>query len=159
MIAIIAAVGKQRVIGINNRLPWSLPVDMKHFQAMTLGHTVVMGRKTMESIGKPLPNRINLVLSRNLSQPPEGFKLIQSVDQVLNLADNDTVFIIGGESIYRLFLPFAKVIYLTFIDAFFHGDSFFPELPSEEWQIVSEQPGEVDEENSYPFVFRVYHHI
>lgn len=159
MIAMVAAIDRQRVIGNQNRLPWRLPADLKHFQELTQGHTVVMGHKTMESIGRPLPGRINLVLTRSKSQPPEGFNFIHTVEQVFDIAQNRTVFIIGGESVYRLFLPYAEFIYLTIIDHYFHGDAFFPELDPREWFVVSEQSGTADQDNPYPFVVRLYRHM
>jgi dihydrofolate reductase len=156
MIAMIAAMDKHGVIGFHNRLPWRLPEDLAHFRELTMGQTVVMGRKTMESLDKPLSGRRNLVLTRSLDQTPTGFSMIRSIDQVRHIAEDQTVFVIGGESIYLLFLPYADVIYLTVIDAIFRGDAFFPKIDTKEWQIISETEGKTDQENPYRYIFRVY---
>ncbi len=128
MICIIAAYDKNRVIGRDGALPWSLKKDMERFKNITFGHTVVMGRKTYDSIGHPLKNRRNIVFSRNGLFSAEGCEKCDNVDDILNLAKNETVFIIGGESIYRLFIEYADILYITEIDALFSGDRFFPEF-------------------------------
>ena len=126
MICIIAAYDKNRVIGRDGALPWSLKKDMERFKNITFGHTVVMGRKTYDSIGHPLKNRRNIVFSRDGLFSAEGCESCGSVDDILTLAENEPVFIVGGESIYRLFIDYADILYITEIDAIFTGDRFFP---------------------------------
>ena len=128
IISLVAAMGKNRVIGKDNSLPWKLPEDMKRFKELTSGKTVVMGRTTFESIGKPLPNRINIIITRDKNYKAEGCIVVNSVDEALKYAkDADEVMIIGGAQIYQQFLPIANKMYLTLIDEDFEGDAYFPE--------------------------------
>lgn len=159
MIAIIAAMDRHRVIGKENSLPWRLPADLSHFRELTWGHTVIMGRKTMESLGRPLPGRKNLVLTHNPQQHRVGFTMISSIKPVLKLAEVETVFVIGGESVYHLFLPYAQRIYLTVIDESFQGDAYFPQIDPGDWQMVSERVGIKNNDNPYPYVFRLYQRL
>jgi dihydrofolate reductase len=140
-LALIAALAENGCIGINNRLPWHLPEDLKYFRRLTTGGIVVMGRKTYESIGKPLPNRTNIVISRNPDFTAEGIKVVASLDQALELADsmaeingNDEVFVIGGAQIYALTLPRAGRLYLTEVAKTVHGDAFFPSIDRSQWR-------------------------
>lgn len=128
MINLIAAVGRNYELGLSNRLIWNIPEDLKYFKEMTTGKTVVMGRKTFESIGKALPNRNNIVLTRK-DIKIDGVNIVNNYEEVLNT--NEETFIIGGESIYKLFLPFADNIYLTEIDQSSEADSYFPSFDKE----------------------------
>ncbi|MBQ6546537.1 MAG: dihydrofolate reductase [Bacilli bacterium] len=128
MINIIAAVGKNLELGLNNKLIWNIPEDLKYFKDVTTGKTVVMGRKTYESIGRPLPNRNNIVLTRK-DIAIEGVNIVKNYEEILNLEDE--TFIIGGESIYELFLPYADNLYLTEIDDSHEADSYFPYFDKE----------------------------
>ena len=126
IISLIAAIGKNRVIGKSNALPWKLPADMKHFQAMTKGKPVIMGRKTFESIGRPLPDRINIIITRDENYKAEGCIVAHSMEEALKAAENHKeAMIIGGSQIYKEFLPKANKMYLTSIDADFEGDAYF----------------------------------
>ncbi|MEI7024279.1 dihydrofolate reductase [Paenibacillus sp. y28] len=160
-LSLIWAMGSNRVIGINNAMPWRLPSDMQHFIRTTRGHTVLMGRKTFESIGsKPLPKRHNVVLTRDESfQAPEGVTVLHSLDEGLALAANEDVICMGGADIYTKLLPQADRLYMTVIHHDFEGDAFFPEIDMAEWRLVSEAEGVVDEENVYPHTFYVYDRI
>lgn len=156
MIALIAALGNRRVIGIDNHLPWRIPADLRRFQELTTGHTVVMGRKTMESIGRPLPGRENIVLSQSLKTALSGYTLMRDVDEVLTIAKTRLVWIIGGESVYRAFLPHADRLYLTQIMADFDGDAYFPDYTADDWRPVSQIPGTTDPDNPYSHEFLIY---
>ena len=136
IISIIAAVSDNNVIGKNNKLPWHLPEDLKRFKEVTSGHTVIMGRKTYESIGRPLPNRVNIVITRNKDFKPKGVKVVHSIEEALSLASEageTETFIIGGAEIYKQALPLANKIYLTRINKNYKGDAYFPEL-GKEWK-------------------------
>lgn len=153
-IAMIAAMAADRVIGKDNKMPWHMPADLQHFKAVTLGKPVVMGRKTFESIGKPLPGRRNLVLSRTKPQDIAGVEWINSVDEALALlAGAPEIMIIGGAELYRQCLPIADRLYLTLIDAQLDGDTHFPDYSANEWQTVSEQRSAADERNPYAYRF------
>lgn len=133
-ISIIVAVAKNNVIGKDNKLPWHLPEDLKHFKELTSGHTVIMGRKTFESIGRPLPNRKNIVISRNENFKANDMEVVHSIEQALDLTKNeDEVFIIGGAEIYKQALLLVNKIYLTRINKDYEGDAYFPEL-GPEWK-------------------------
>ena len=124
---LIAAVAKNGVIGNQGALPWDIPADMKHFRDTTRGHTVVMGRKTFESLGKPLPNRRNIILSRSLREPLSGACVYSEwIDAAKTISNDETVYVIGGSEIYSHFLPFANSVILTEISAEFAGDAKFP---------------------------------
>lgn len=153
-IAIIAALANQRVIGYQNRLPWHLPADLKHFKALTLGKPVVMGRKTFESIGKPLPGRTNIVVSRNPDYKLEGCLTADSFMQALTLAEAvEEVMVIGGTEMFRQALPMAQTLYLTFIHADIEGDVFFPEWNAAEWYETERQDFAADAKNPYNYSF------
>jgi dihydrofolate reductase len=141
-LSILAAVASNRTIGLNNTLPWHLPTDLKHLKALTLNQIVVMGRRTYESIGKPLPGRTNVVLShqQNLSLPG-GVSIAASIEEVLNCYANrgKKIFIIGGAALYQQALPYCQRLYLTEIQQDFVGDTFFPEFNRDEWQEISRE--------------------
>ena len=158
IISFVAAMGKNRVIGKDSDLPWgrSLPSDLKHFHDMTLGKPVIMGRKTHESIGKPLPDRTNIIITRDQSYKAEGCIVVHTIDEALKAAGNaEEVMVIGGSQIYKEFLPRANRMYLTFIDEEFQGDTYFPEYNIEEWKEISYKEHERDAENKYDFRFVV----
>lgn len=158
MIHIIAAVGNQGEIGYKNQLLCHLPADLKHFKELTTGHTILMGRKTWDSLPKkPLPNRRNIVISRNKNFRAEGAESFSSPDEALkNIGAGEEVFIIGGEQIYQLFLDKAAILHLTRILADFEADAFFPEINQEEWELCEEVPVEKDEKNPYNFIFQTF---
>lgn len=154
IVTLIAAVSSNNVIGKNNQLIWHLPADLKHFRQLTTGHTVFMGRKTYGSIGKPLPNRRNVVISRTFTNI-EGCEVVASLEDGLKLcAEQEEVFVIGGAEIYRQALPIANRIELTQIHRDFEGDTFFPETDPQEWQETNRQDFPRDEKNllSYSFI-------
>ena len=161
-ISMIVAMGRDNVIGKQNKMPWDLPADLKYFKDVTLGHPVVCGRKTLESMGGPLKGRRNIILSRNKDYKPDcDCEVVHSVDEVLQLssASNEEVFIIGGAEIYKMFLPYANKLYITTIDQDFEGDTFFPEISEDEWSQVSVKEGQRDEKNPYHYQFRVFQRI
>jgi len=142
-IVIIAAVAKNRVIGRDNQLLWSVPEDMAHFKALTLGHAVLMGRKTWESLParfRPLPGRRNIVVSRQPAYPAPGAELAPSLQAALALAGGQTVFIIGGADLYRQALPLADRLELTELDLAPAGDAWFPEFSPADWQETASRP-------------------
>lgn len=149
--SIIAAIAANNVIGNKNKLPWHIPQELEHFYKTVYGKPVVMGRKTFESIGKPIVNSENYVLSHNPTLQLKGYKIVHSIDSILKLyPQNIEVMIIGGASIYRQFLPFVNKMYLTIIDHKFDGDSYFPQWNFEQWKIVNEV---ILQTNSYPCRF------
>lgn len=158
-ISMIFAMDRNRLIGDHNKLPWYLPDDMAYFKKTTWGHSVLMGRKTFESFGKPLPGRKNIILTHNKSYNAVGCEVIHSVDEVEQHMANDEFFIIGGSEIYKLFLTKADRLYITHIEEEFEGDAYFPEFNQEEWVEVSSVEGFVDEKNRYPHVFKVYERV
>lgn len=155
MISLIVAMSKNRAIGFENKMPWHLPADLAYFKKVTTGHAIVMGRKTFQSIGRPLPNRTNLILTRDHSFRAEGCQLIHDIEEVLEKAKKEDLFVIGGAEIYQQFLPYAEKIYSTQILEDFHGDTFFPQL-TEEWQLVSTEKHGQDEKNRYKYEFQIY---
>ena len=154
MLSLVVAASRNNVIGKDNALPWSLPADLKHFREITTGHAVVMGRKTFESIGRPLPNRRNIVITRQADYAPEGVEIVRSFTAALHAVPSDEeVFVIGGGEIFKIALPLADRVYLTRVEADVAGDVFFPELDPKEWREASHTEGVVDEKNPYPHTF------
>ena len=154
VISIIAAIGNNWVVGINNKLPWDLPADMEHFRQKTRGKPVIMGQKTFESIGKPLPDRTNIVLTLDKNFHPQGCIVAHSIAQALGAAkDFEEVMICGGVSIYKQFLPLADRMYLTRIEGDFEGDAFFPAFNWEDWKEVERVEHEADDDNPYKYSF------
>ncbi len=153
---ILVACDENRVIGKNNALIWHLPADLKRFKELTTGNVIIMGRKTYDSIGKPLPNRINLVITRQKDFVAEGVIVVHSLDEALlkakSLSRGD-IFIIGGAEIYQLALEKADQILLTRLHDIFDGDAYFPEISEKEWQVVEQIKGETDEKNPYQYSF------
>ena len=140
-ITLVAAIASNNVIGKENSLPWSIPEDLKRFKQMTSGHTILMGRKTFDSIGRPLPNRQNIVMTKDENFEREGIKVINGLDEALELIkkSNEDVFVIGGSKIYELFEPVANSLAITRILKDFEGDAFFPDINWDLWQIEKEE--------------------
>ncbi len=162
IISLIAAIGKNRAIGKANQLLWHLPNDFKHFKETTMGKPVIMGQRTFESIGRPLPGRQNIVLSQDASFHPEGCSVVKDIDSALSLARDsgqEEIFIIGGGMVYASFLPLAHRMYLTLVDASPEGDTYFPEWNPAEWKIVSSEEHPADEQNSFRHTFVTYERI
>lgn len=156
VLSAIVAMSENRVIGKDNKLPWHLPADLKHFKEITTGHFIIMGRKTFESIGKSLPNRTNIVLSRDAGFNAVGCQTLGSIDEAITQAKNaqqDEIFIIGGAEIYRQLLPKVRRLYLTIVHNHFEGDAWFPELNPTEWREVSRERHEADEKNACAYSF------
>ncbi|MCP3793792.1 dihydrofolate reductase [Paenibacillus sp. CH40] len=156
-ISMIWAMAQNGVIGRDNKLPWRLPRDMVFFKEQTINKTVLMGRKTWESFGgKSLPNRRNVVLTRDQCYQVEGAEVIHSLEEGLQLAKQEELMVIGGAEIYALFWPHADRLIVTRIEETFEGDTTFPELDWNGWNIVSETPGIKDDRNPYEYRFVVY---
>ena len=154
MISLIVAASTNNVIGANGDLPWRLSDDLKRFKATTMGKPIIMGRLTWESIGRPLPGRQNIVITRQPGYSAEGCDVVASVDEALEAAGAvPEVMVIGGGDIYRQLLPRASRIYLTRVDAEIDGDTFFPELDESNWEIVASEAHEADEKNAHAFTF------
>ena len=153
-ISLIVAVAENNVIGKNNQLAWHLPADLKLFKNLTTGHHIIMGRKTYESIGKPLPNRISVIITRQENYKAEGCLVIKSLQDAIEISKNDEeVFIIGGAEIFREAIPIADKIYLTRIHHSFEGDTFFQELDQNAWEETKRIDFNPDEKNKYPYSF------
>ncbi|MFA5936412.1 MAG: dihydrofolate reductase [Candidatus Paceibacterota bacterium] len=159
MISIISAIGKNNEIGKKNELLWSLPADMKHFKEITLGHPVIMGQKTFESIGKPLPNRKNIVITLDKNYLSHGVDVVYSLEELLEKTSNskDENFIIGGGQIYKLFIEKADKLYITHVDVEFpDADTYFPEIDLKKWQKVKSKKYPKDNLNKYDLEFAEY---
>lgn len=157
-ISMIAAMGKNRVIGLDNKMPWHLPADLQWFKKVTLGSPIIMGRKTYDSIGRPLPGRLNIILSRNKNLKIEGCSVVNSLDAAIQLAkesDNtkDEIFITGGSHLYNKFVSKADRLYLTLIDEEFEGDTYFPDYTEFNWENVSEIFNSSDDKNPHSYTF------
>ncbi len=160
IVSIVVASAENNVIGNNNALIWHISADLKHFKQLTTGHTVIMGRKTYESIGKALPNRRNIVISRNPDFRPEGCVVVSSVDEALRLAVNEEeVFIIGGGSIYREMWDRAERLYITLVHAVTEGDTSIPEIDPTRWKMVARQDFKAGEKDDYDYSFIDYQRI
>jgi dihydrofolate reductase len=156
MLSIIVAIAKNNAIGKDNQLLWHISEDLKYFRQVTSGHTVIMGRKTFESIGKPLPNRKNIVVSRTLA-PQEGVTVVASIAGALQLTANETeVFVIGGGAIYRATFPLAQKLYITQVHEDYEGDTFFPTINATEWQEISRTDFPNGAQFPHAFSFLVY---
>ena len=155
----MVAFDENRVIGKNNALIWHLPADLKRFKALTTGHVIIMGRKTYESIGRPLPNRTTVVISRQQDLKIEGVILAHSVEEAILKAKSisrDDIFIVGGAEIYQLSLPLADQILVTQLHDIFEGDAFFPEISPAIWEVAEQERGVTDEQNAYQFSYITY---
>lgn len=167
--SIVVAYGRDRVIGFNNTLPWAgeMPADMQRFRSLTLGlgksatsgvlNAVIMGRSTYESIGKALPGRQNIVLTRQIGAAINGCDTAHSLDEAYTLAEAaQEVFVIGGGNVFAEALPHVDRLYVTEIDASFEGDAFFPEINPDEWQVTQREVHQSDANNNYPYEFLTY---
>ncbi|BBN59115.1 type 3 dihydrofolate reductase [Hydrogenovibrio marinus] len=156
-LSMIAAMDLNRTIGIDNQMPWHLPDDLKFFKAKTLGKTVVMGRKTFESLGsRPLPKRRNLVITRNADYQAEGAEVFTSIEQALQSCQGEAeIIIMGGGELYRQMLPYANKLYVTRVQTTVPGDTVFPEWKDDEWQVVEKEWHDKDEKHEYAFDFVV----
>ena len=156
-ISLIVAMAENRVIGKDNQLPWHLSADLKRFKKITMGHPIVMGRKTYESIGKPLPGRKNIVLSRNPNLADERVEWASSKETALAAAaESDETFVIGGSAIYDLFFSDVSQLYITEIHKKFEGDAFFPEISMNEWEEVARETVTDDEQVDFDYSFVKY---
>ncbi|EAY4638048.1 type 3 dihydrofolate reductase [Salmonella enterica] len=154
LISLIVATAQNRVIGKGNAMPWHLPADLRHFKNITLGKPVVMGRRTFESIGRPLPGRRNLVISRNPEWQADGVEVAASLDDALALVSGvDEVMILGGGQLYAEALPRADRLYLTLIDLTVEGDTYFPDYQRYSWQELERSTHQPDEKNPHAYTF------
>ena len=157
LVSIIAAMDRNRLIGNKNQLPWHLPADLAHFKKVTMGKPVIMGRKTFESIGRPLPGRTNIVLTRSADFHAENVLVAQSLQQALEYAaGNDEVMIIGGSSIYELALPEANRLYMTYVQDTCQGDAWFPDFDLGQWRVIASEEHAADLKNSCDYSFVTY---
>jgi dihydrofolate reductase len=156
-LSLIAAVSDGGVIGRDGGLPWHLPADLKHFKALTTGHSLLMGRKTYESVGKPLPRRRNIVLTRSRGWQAEGVEVAADLDEALALVAGEAeVFVAGGSELYAQALPRADRLYLTRVHGEVEGDVFFPEVPWQEWALVTEEHHPADGRHAQAFTFQTW---
>ncbi|HEX6593506.1 MAG TPA: dihydrofolate reductase [Bacillota bacterium] len=160
MISLLVAMSKNHVIGRNNDMPWYLPNDLKYFKEKTMGHTIIMGRKTFESIGRPLPGRKNVVITRSKTTTfPDEVEVIHDLKTVQTWNEKqpkEEFFIIGGGRIYKQMLPWADRLYITKIDESFEGDTYFPHFSEDEWTLTSSCKGIKDEKNRYDYYYLQY---
>ena len=157
-ISIIVAMSENSVIGLNNQLPWHISEDLKNFKKTTLNHCVIMGRKTYESIGKPLKDRRNIVISRSKSLLIDGVEVVNSLDRAISIVDDlSEIFIIGGEQIYTISLPMATHLYVTKVNGDYKGDAFFPDYIQDEWKEIARE--DLISESSLKFSFLKYERI
>ena len=152
-VSLIVATAPDGAIGKDNRIPWHLPADLARFKRLTMGRPIVMGRKTYETIGRPLPGRRNIVMTRQPDYRAEGCEVVGSLDEALARAGDGEVFVIGGADVYRAALPRASRIHLTRVDGLFEADTFFPDIDEREWREVERVPGTVDDRNRHAHVF------
>jgi dihydrofolate reductase len=158
-LSIIAAMSENGVIGREGRLPWHLAADLKRFKQLTMGHAVIMGRKTWESIGRPLPGRRMVVITRQPNYQPDGVQVVPSLDDALAIAESagdEEAFIIGGAEIYRLALPRAERLHVTLIHATIDGDTAFPPIDWSMWQQTASEPHRADDKNDFPYSFQIF---
>ena len=156
----IVAVSENGVIGRDNDLPWKLSADLRRFKQLTTGHAIIMGRKTFDSIGRPLPNRTSIVMTRNLDYAPPGVTVVHSLDEALAACrDQQEAFVIGGEAVFREALPRTQRLYLTRVDVSVEGDAHFPETDFAEWKLSQQEFHSEDDKNDYDFTFQVYERL
>jgi dihydrofolate reductase len=157
LITLIVAVADNGVIGRENSLPWQLPEDLKRFKRLTMGKPMIMGRKTFESIGKPLPGRLNIVVTRDTNYLREGVKVVHGTDQALEAAaDAPEVMVIGGAELFRHFLPRAGRIHLTRVHGTIDGDVTWPALDRRQWEVIESERHESDDRHAYAMTFEVW---
>jgi len=159
IVSAIVAMSKNRVIGKDNKIPWHLPADLKYFKKTTLNHHIILGRKCYESIGKPLPNRVNIVVTRDTKYKASGCVIVHSIEEALDYArrhDETEVFIAGGGEIYKQTMHLWDKLYLTEVDTQAEGDVFFCEIIEKEWLIYKKYNNLSDDENPFNYEFRIY---
>lgn len=153
IISIVVAISENNAIGKDNKLLWHLPNDLKHFKQITSGNTVIMGRKTFDSVGRPLPNRRNIIITRN-NKAIDGCEVVHSIEEALKLCVNEIeVFIVGGAEIYKQSIDITDFIYLTEVHKTFEADTFFPEIDKKKWTEIERKDYEADEKNKIPYSF------
>jgi len=159
MLSIIVAIAKNNVIGKDNKLIWHLPEDLKRFKELTTGKNIIMGRKTFESLGRVLPNRKHIVLTNNkdFKYDNPNVEIVNSIEDLKKyIEDKEEHFVIGGASIYRMLMPYSNKMYITKIEEEFVGDTFFPEINEEEWEIVGNEKGLTNENNPFSYRYITY---
>lgn len=160
IISFVVAIAENNAIGRNNQLLWHLPADLKFFKNTTSGHTIIMGRKTYESMGRALPNRRNIVISSQPDLKIEGCEVVNSIEKAIEICKGEEeVFIIGGGNIYKQSLPICNRIYLTIVHHSFEADTFFPELNTQDWKEVSREDHHADEKHPYNYSFIVLERV
>ncbi|HDX9660986.1 dihydrofolate reductase [Bacillus wiedmannii] len=159
IISAMVAVGENNVIGKNNDLPWRLPNDWAYLRRVTMGHSIILGRKNYESIGKPLDGRKNIILTTNKDYRAEGCHIAYSIEDALSKCEGEEVFILGGEEIYRQFLSYTQKLYITKIHATFEGDRYFPEIDFSLWKEIYTKKGIQNDKNPYEHYFHVFEKI
>ena len=161
MTTIVVAMGRNREIGKENQLLWHLPKDLKHFKEITSNHPIIMGRKTYESIGKPLPNRTNIVISRKTDWFEEGILIVGSIKEAIKFAKkiDENIFIIGGGNIYEQTIDLADQLEITWVDATLEADTYFPKIDEKNWRKTDEICHEKDEKNQFDFCFQTFERI
>ena len=152
----IAAMTPDGVIGRDNDLPWRIPADLRHFKTMTMGKPMIMGRRNHESIGRALPDRANIILTRDTRYRAPGCIVVHTPEEALAAAEGDEIMVIGGAEIYRLFLPIASTLYLTRVHARIDGDVRFPPIQWSEWRLVAESQHPAEEDSPHPFTFETW---
>lgn len=156
IISLIVAMDENRVIGYNDKLPWNLPSELKYFRETTKGKPVIMGRRTYESIGRPMPERLNIIVTRDKNYKAVGCIVVNSMEDAIKAAKgSDEIMIIGGAEIYKLFLPLANRLYITKVHGSFKGDTYFPKFNEGEWVKLNEKFVEKDKENTYSYTIMV----
>lgn len=161
MISFIVAMDENQLIGKNNELPWHLPADLAYFKRVTMGHPIIMGRKTHESIGRALPGRENIILTRNKNYTSDSCTVLHTLDDIISLGQikEEELFVIGGAEIFKELLPITDRLYMTHIYHEFEGDTFFPKINWEEWKIINREDGITNEKNPYRYEYVVYEKI
>jgi dihydrofolate reductase len=162
-LSIIVAYDRNRLIGSGNELPWYLPADLRHFKELTTGNTVIMGRKTLDSImnrlGKPLPNRKNVILTKQSDLEIEGCEVVHSMEEAITMSSDGEIFVIGGAQIYHLAMPIADRLIVTEVNHEFEGDTYFPIVNADEWREVAREDHSSDEDNRFDYSFIEYERI
>ena len=162
MLSIIVAKAKNNIIGKDNKIIWHLPEDLKHFKNITTGHTIIMGRKTFESLGRVLPNRKHIIFSNNPSfnVNEQNVKVVHSLLEIQDLIEGkEEAFVIGGAMMYNFLMPYVKKMYVTEIDKEFEGDTFFPKIDDNMWKEISREKGIKDDKNNLDYYFVTYERI
>jgi len=155
-LSIVVALDDNRLIGKDNRLPWYLPADLAFFKKITTGNSILMGRKTYDSIGRPLPNRRNIVITRNSEISIKGCEIVNSIEKALSITkDEEEVMVIGGANLFEQLLPVVSRLYITHIEGEFEGGTYFPDYDESEWLVVSRESHQPDEKNKYAYQFSI----